>query len=281
MLARVVFDLPGGAFHALRGGRGARTGSPVLYLHGFPDHPPTAKPFLEAIAATREVIAPWLRGYAPSPRVPPYDLDTLVDDVLGIADRVSAGPLDVVGHDWGAVLGYLACQRRPDRFRRAAMLAVPHPRTLLRQLAQPAQLARSAYIALFQLPGAGAIVRRTGLVDRLWRRWSPGLRIDSATRDELHACLDASWPAPLEYYRQAARPLHRGGERLRALEVPLEVPILQLHGADDGCIAPWDAGDDRYFARREREVLPGLGHFLQVEAPELVASRITSWLDAA
>jgi hypothetical protein len=38
---RVCLDLPGGVFHALAGGSGTRV--PIVYLHGFPDHPPTAR----------------------------------------------------------------------------------------------------------------------------------------------------------------------------------------------------------------------------------------------
>jgi hypothetical protein len=40
----VTFDLPHGTFHALQGGD--PDGQPTLVLHGFPDHPPTATPFL-------------------------------------------------------------------------------------------------------------------------------------------------------------------------------------------------------------------------------------------
>lgn len=40
----VTFDLPHGTFHALQGGD--LDGQPMLVLHGFPDHPPTARPFL-------------------------------------------------------------------------------------------------------------------------------------------------------------------------------------------------------------------------------------------
>src|SRR3954469_11610389 len=61
----VTFDLPHGTFHALQGGD--PDGQPTLVLHGFPDHPPTTKPFLAALGRRgRHVLAPWLRGYAPS-----------------------------------------------------------------------------------------------------------------------------------------------------------------------------------------------------------------------
>jgi len=58
----VTFDLPHGTFHALQGGD--PDGQPTLVLHGFPDHPPTAKPFLAELGRRgRHVVASWLRGY--------------------------------------------------------------------------------------------------------------------------------------------------------------------------------------------------------------------------
>jgi hypothetical protein len=44
-LIRTTFLLPLGEIHALVGG--AVNACPLLFLHGFPDHPPTSVPFLE------------------------------------------------------------------------------------------------------------------------------------------------------------------------------------------------------------------------------------------
>ena len=97
-LIRTTFSLTLGEVHALVGG--AVNARPLLFLHGFPDHPPTAVPFLEHLAETHRVVAPWLRGYAPSPIVGPYDLDTLAADALALIDRLG-DQVDLVGHDWG------------------------------------------------------------------------------------------------------------------------------------------------------------------------------------
>ena len=84
----VTFDLPHGTFHALQGGD--PDGQPTLVLHGFPDHPPTAKPFLAELGRRgRHVVAPWLRGYAPSPTAGPFDFAALTSDVLALIDRWS------------------------------------------------------------------------------------------------------------------------------------------------------------------------------------------------
>jgi len=279
VVERTTFALPAGAFHALTAG--PTDAPPLVFLHGFPDHPPTAAPFLRELARTHRVIAPWLRGYAPSPRTGPYDLDTLAGDVLALIDRLAParGQVDLVGHDWGAVITYAVCAQAPDRVRRAVTLAVPHPHTFLRALRDPAQLRHSWYMALLQLPGAGHLARAAdlALIDRLWRAWSPGFRLDDRRRAELHACLARSLPAPLGYYRALLRPLATAPERVRQAARRIEPPLLQLHGADDGCILPPTGDDTHHFAERALEILPGRGHFLHLEDPEGIARLVLSW----
>ncbi len=277
-LERATFALPVGTVHALVGG--APTARPLLFLHGFPDHPLTATPFLELLAETHRVVAPWLRGYAPSPRVGPYDLDTLTADAVALIDQLG-GQVDLVGHDWGGVITYAVCSTAAGRVRRAVTLAIPHPATFLRSLAYSQQWRKSWYMGLFQLPGAGylAKARDLALIDRLWRDWSPGFTLDPERRAELHACLAASLPAPLEYYRAILRPLTTLVDRVRKSEVRITTPLLQLHGADDGCIVPPTDADRRWFAERVLEVIPDLGHFLHLEAPDAIAARVAAWLN--
>jgi len=145
----VTFDLPHGTFHALQGGD--PNGQPTIVLHGFPDHPPTAKPFLAELGRRgRHVVAPWLRGYAPSPTAGPFDFAALTGDVLALIDRWSPErPVELIGHDWGALITYDACITAPERIERAVTLAIPHPLTFMSRLTDPAQLRRSWYMGLF------------------------------------------------------------------------------------------------------------------------------------
>ena len=278
---RVTFDLPNGTFHALSGGD--PEGRPLLFLHGFPDHPPTAEPFLaELCDRGHRVLAPWLRGYAPSPLRGPFNPPSLAGDAIALIDRWSPDrAVDIVGHDWGGTHTYFICGAAPDRIARAVTLAIPHPLTFLRQLRSPAQMRQSWYLAFFQLPGAArlAAAQDFALIDRLWRQWSPGFELDPARRAELHACLAASMPAPVTYYRQFLLPARAPRARVRALARPIATPLLQLHGADDGCILPPRRDDhDRFAGEYSREIVPGVGHFLHLEDPTGIAERVSAWL---
>src|SRR5206468_3144697 len=143
---------------------------------------------------------------------------------------------------------YAACATAPAEVRAAVAMAVPHPLAFLRALVTTAQLARSWYMLAFQLPGAErvAAARDLALIDLLWRRWSPGFTLPADQRAALHACLAASWAAPIEYYRDAARRARAG---LRGpLTERIRVPLLQLQGARDGCVAPSACrGQERFF----------------------------------
>ncbi|MDQ1181852.1 alpha/beta fold hydrolase [Rhodococcus sp. SORGH_AS_0301] len=272
----VTYGLPHGTFHALEGGDPG--GIPTLFVHGFPDHPSTAEPFLAELGRRgRHVIAPWLRGYAPSPPSGPFDFASVTGDILALLDRWSPErAVELIGHDWGALITYDACVTAPDRIQRAVALAVPHPLTFLTRPSL-AQLRRSWYMGFFQLPGSGAVAaaRDLALIDRLWHQWSPSLELDPALHAELHEHLRASMPAPIKYYRAMVRPSMIGATR--RLARPITVPMLQLHGAEDGCFLPPRVDDrHRFAAPRTREIVPGVGHFLHIEAPKVIAERITA-----
>jgi pimeloyl-ACP methyl ester carboxylesterase len=260
---------------------GPRSGRPILLFHGFPDLPRGYFPLMERFAARgRRPVAPYLRGYAPSTVEGIASFDVLAADLLAWADDLSPGaPIDVVGHDWGSVIVQRACLLRPDRFRKIGLMSVPHLLAFSRRVArEPMQLWRSRYMLHFQAGRiADAWVRAGGYryVWDLWRRWSPSHAIAPDYARELSECFDASWPAPITFYRVARRPgvwpssMVWGPEPSRDA---IRVPTLYLHGAADGCIGPSFARDqDPFFTNGlETRILDRVGHFLHVEAPERV-----------
>lgn len=283
---RRVLDLPGGRFHYLSRGR---SGDPVvLCLHGFPDHPHSFEPMMECLAGRGlHVVAPWMRGYAPSVPHGPYDLERLGLDAIEMANALSPdAPICIVGHDWGAVATYAAIAEAPERFRCAVTMAVPHPFAFARGIRRhPGQLRRSWYMIFFQLPGLPERVvplRDFAFIDKLWRDWSPGYQLPAAARRKLIDCLRESMPAPINYYRALIRPvseIRSRAVRVEAKHRHLGVPTVYLHGSDDGCIGTrLGEGQERFFtAEFETHIYQGVGHFLPSELPEAMAQRVNDW----
>jgi pimeloyl-ACP methyl ester carboxylesterase len=264
-------DLPAGRFHMLRARGGGRL---LVVLHGFPDHPPHFAALVQRLAAGGyDVVAPWLRGYAPSTLEGPYHPNRIAADALELASALGYRRFGLIGHDWGAVATYAACAVAPERVVAAVALSIPHPRSFGRVR----QLLRSGYVAALAAPYGAELAQADDFhaVDLLWRLWSPGFQLDAARREALHACLRASWPAPARYYRAllAADAFPRLGGRLR-------VPLLHLHGADDGCVSPRTGrAQARLFSGPFASRLhAGVGHFLSLEAPDWVAAESLRWL---
>jgi pimeloyl-ACP methyl ester carboxylesterase len=259
----------------------------VLCLHGFPDTALGWEALLARLAAAGyRAVAPYMRGYHPSTLAGPYHIDRIADDVIALADALAPGQMvRLVGHDWGALATYVALARSPGRFARAVTMAVPHPNAFVANLrAFPGQLRLSWYMTFFQL-GARADQRASAndfeLIERLWAQWSPGFRPSATYLAELKRCLAASGPAPFEYYRALFRPMREALRRSRRRLV-IDTPVLNLHGAQDGCIdARMAARQERYFrGPMESRVLPGVGHFLHIERPDEVAALVVDWLGA-
>jgi pimeloyl-ACP methyl ester carboxylesterase len=279
-------ELPNGHFAYLE--QGHADAPLILLAHGFPDHPKTFLPLMSSLCgAGYRCVAPWLRGYAPSTLAGPYDRQRVGDDLADLAEALSPNaPVVLVGHDWGAAAAYTAVGRWPQRFRSAVTLAVPHVAAFERNLRRSrSQQQRSAYMALFMLPALPDQIvayRNFAYVERLWRRWSPSYKPNPDYMRELKHCLRASMPAPLGYYRALRPSRTQLRQSLLDARVRIYVPLLHLHGADDGCIEPaMSEGEQRYFEGEFRSrVLPGLGHFLHLEDPKQIAENILDFIES-
>ena len=151
---------------------GPEDGDPVLLLHGFPqDHREFDLLAPRLQAAGFRTYAMDQRGYSPGARpteVSAYRLDEAVADALAVLDALGAESAHVVGHDWGANIGWLLAARHPDRVRTLTAISVPHPRAMLLALrVRPSQRARFTYFGVFRSPVAERLLlARNGTVLR-------------------------------------------------------------------------------------------------------------------
>ena len=117
---------------------GPADGPVVLMLHGFPDHPGSFTPLLQALGeAGFRAVAPTARGYTPSALAPDgdYRLEALASDAVGCQEALGAERAHLFGHDWGAVVAHTAGALYAERFASITTVAVPHLARLHRHTA--------------------------------------------------------------------------------------------------------------------------------------------------
>lgn len=137
---------------------GPKDGRPIMLLHGFPEFWYGWRHQIVALVqAGFRVIVPDQRGYNLSdvPKgVKAYALPQLGADIIGLLDHFGVDQVDLVGHDWGAVVAWGVALTFPQRVHRLGILNVPHPVIMIRFLARaPQQMLKSWYIGFFQIPG--------------------------------------------------------------------------------------------------------------------------------
>src|SRR3712207_4370188 len=144
----------------------AGEGPLVLLLHGFPQFLYEWRHQIPALVEARfRVGGPDMRGYNPldkPPGVRAYRVELLARDVERLILACGERRSSVVGHDWGALVAWIAAMRHPGRIRRLAILNVPHPARFLEGLLSPGQLLRSSYMFFFQIPRLPEAVIRAG-----------------------------------------------------------------------------------------------------------------------
>lgn len=261
------------------------SGPLVLLLHGFPDDAYSFDGIQPAIAAAGyRTVAPFLRGYYPSDIAADGDYSplTIGRDVLALIDALGERDAVVVGHDWGAIAGFIAASLAPERLRRLVSIGIPHARALL---PTPRQIWRARHFLYFVLPWAPRAVRRGGMryVERLFRRWSPNWSPPAEHVERIKAAfsLPGRVEAAIDYYHDVAGTALRRSSR-RVLLRPTEVPTLAIEGSEDGAVSPKTmAASAKHFRRGYRLIIvPGAGHFVHCERPAEVTGAILDWLGA-
>jgi pimeloyl-ACP methyl ester carboxylesterase len=259
----------------------------AVLVHGFPDTPHTWRHLgPELVQHGYRVVAPWLPGYD-SHVGKPISVGTYARAILDVRHRHRAERAVLIGHDWGAIGGYAAVAFEPEAFSHFVALAVPPTAALATGIFTYPQLKRSFYIWFIQQVGlAEGVVTGPGFFESLWADWSPGYDASEdvaelrqyVTPDNI-ADVIAPYRASFNTSPEFADP-DAQAEAAASMQPP-PVPTLYLHGAADGALGVDILADVETHlpaAGSVFEIVNGVGHFLHLEQPELIAAKITGWL---
>jgi pimeloyl-ACP methyl ester carboxylesterase len=263
--------------------RGPSDGRPVIMLHGFPEFSWGWRKQIDALADHGyRVIAPDMRGYGRSDApggVEAYRRSCLINDIIGLADALGLERFGLVGHDWGGLVAWPLVARHAHRVRRLVILSAPHADTVTGEMIRhPMQLARSSYVAFFQLPWIAEAALRFDRFAALRHALTSSARAGTFTPSELNTYVDA-WSgddrltAMLNYYRALRFPEPQIGR--------ITTPTLILWGALDTALgihmarAAKEMCDDA-----EVKIRADVSHWLHLEEPDWVTNEIRLFLES-
>ncbi len=208
------------------------------------------------------------------PVKPPYTLDDMARDTVGLMDALGIGQAHVVGASMGGMIAQIVAIEHPERVKSLTSImstsgdrALPGPkgkvrRALLRPRPRDKSTAVRRYMEMFRLIGGAG--------------YPP-------TEDELRAKVERA-------VRRSYRPDGFGRQLIAIQTAPSRVlklrgiraPTLVLHGSHDP-LAPLAGGEDTAanIPGARLRIVPGMGHFLpEALIPLLVDEIAGHCLDA-
>ena len=250
------------------------------------------------------------------PEVDDYDMDHLTGDMVGILDALNESTATIIGHDWGAPVAQFSALYYPQRFTSLVIMSVPYSGRASRNPLETmrATFADNFFYILYHNEPGGVAEQDydrdpRGILSRLYMSpdspreapqitnpkrsaggWIPRLGAprglpDWLTGEDLDYYVDqftaAGFRGGVNYYRNIGRNWELMADRT---DFVIKVPSMFLAGEKDIVIAR--ASKDAlqttmkpYFTDLRNVVLfPGIGHWVQQEAPEATNNVLLDFL---
>ncbi len=260
----------------------------VFCVHGFPEGWLGWRPLMRAMPDVT-FIAPDLRGYPRSgmPRTG-YDVFTLIQDIDLLIKEFKLDKPILLSHDWGGALGWIYAHRFPDRISQLVVVNCTHPRTLVRAVLtfKDFQTLRIPWVPPFQVPFlperilTSKIGRKLLELSFTLREGSEGNMDKDLVREIVHRFSDASkMRGPVEYYREIVQTLIHKETRAKLNAIydqAIQVPVSLVWGLEDRALSAKVAqtSDKDAGCPVEWRPLKGIGHFVDLEASDLLAKEL-------
>ena len=239
-------------------------GPNVVLLHGFPESSIMWNRFAkQAAQEDYRILAFDQRGYSPGARpsnITDYQIDNLAKDVINVANEIGFDNFHLVGHDWGAVVGWKTVMDFPSRVLTWTAMSIPHPAVFLNAVLNDSiQKQRSSYFKLFQRP----IVPEFLLMYGNQKTYKKLMGI--APKENLDEYLSivsepGAFTAELNWYRAL------DVEKLiasKTLEINIATPTLFIWGKTDAVISPSIIpNQQKYMKGPHKELSLDTGHAL-------------------
>jgi pimeloyl-ACP methyl ester carboxylesterase/CRP-like cAMP-binding protein len=251
----------------------------ALLVHGWSSSWYAMSPLLKLLGQRFRAISIDLPGYGASPPLPErVTIPAYADVLANFIERVTDGPVVLIGHSMGGMIGVTLALQYPALIERLVLIGP----TISGRLSMSINLFVSP-ITILERFGLGSLMvssverMMVGLTDRLMRPVSYAER-SGITREE-HARLQADVRRPGQGRIRAECFFAMRQHDLSGRLGHIETPALVLWGAEDNTVPLRDAGvvADEWPAADLR-IIPKAGHWPHFETPDTVRRQVAAFL---
>jgi len=254
-------------------------GPPILLLHGWPEFWFTWAKIMPSLAQKFRLIAPDLRGFGGTDKIPTGYSDQMTadqhaQDLLALLDVLDLPQIGVVAHDIGALIAQHLIRAAPGRVQKFLAFDCPYP-GIGRRWIEGGQLKSSWYMWFHQSKLALELVGHSRETVAIYLRYClvGGSLNKNAFDDNFAAFVDNMMrPGNLQggfnWYVSHAR-------AAPAPVPPIAIPTRILWPERDAVFpVAWMDRLPEFFTNLRAEIFPGVGHFPHQEVPDRAATAI-------
>ena len=231
------------------------SGTPVLFIHGFPHNRTLWTPQLQGLTIQARCIAPDLRGFGETTVAAPYSMERYADDLALLLDVLHIDRAVVAGLSMGGYIAFAMWRQHPQRVR-GLVLCNTRPGADSAE----AREKRRGMMALARERGSAAIAdaMMTGMLGKTTRERRPEIT------NSVHRMISSS---PVEGVVGALQAMMERPDSTPTLAT-INVPTLIVTG-DEDTIIPVDEARAMHAAIRgsSLEIISGAGHLSNLERP--------------
>jgi pimeloyl-ACP methyl ester carboxylesterase len=278
---------------------GPADGAPVFLMHGFPyDIHAYAEVAPLLAAAGCRVFVPFLRGFGATRFLDPAtprsgEQAALAADLLALMDALRIPRAVLAGYDWGGRAACVVAALWPERCAGLVSYNSYNIHDIARAMEPDTPRNEQSlwyqYYFHNERGRAGLARHRRALTRLLWQQWSPSWKFDDATFERSAAAFDNPdfVKVVIHSYRQrygleAGDPAYAQVQGRLAAQPVITVPTLTFDGGDDGVRPPAPAQAHAHrFSNRDHRILPGVGHNMPQEVPQVFADAVLEMVRGA
>jgi pimeloyl-ACP methyl ester carboxylesterase len=235
-------------------------GSPAfIFVHGWACDRTCWAAQVEAFSTEYRCVAVDLRGRGESAAVPPFGVGRAIEDIASLARTLGLGPAIIVGHSLGGIIALALNGRYPELV--LAIVTIDSPITAETGAGSPRSV---------------SLIREGGSM-RAVEGFINSFKYDPPHPGAAAYVENTMFTCPADIGAGMLEDLHLVGQDMKRLLREADKKPFMAIWAEKPLGEPAWVRDNTMFVRQEP--VPGTGHFVQMEQPEVTNALLRAFLD--